>query len=167
MTNPNRKIRIIKVTINIGCGESGEKLERAKKLIEQLINKKAVVTTTHGRTTFGMAKGRPIGVKITLRGEAAKDFLKKALSARDAKLPSRCFDEQGNFAFGVREHIDLPGVRYDPDIGIFGMDVCVTLERPGFSISRARIPRCVGHAHRISSEEAREWAIANLGVKVE
>ncbi len=156
-----------KVTLNIGCGESGEKLERAKKLIEKLSGKKVVVTTTHGRTTFGMAKGRPIGIKVTLRGKSALEFLNKALAARDSKLPGTCFDKQGNFAFGVREHIDMPGVRYDPDIGIFGMDVCVTLERPGYRISRVRIAHTIGHNHRITSDEAQDWAVKNLGVKVE
>ena len=167
MTNPNRAIKIAKITINIGCGESGEKLERAKKMLEHLTERKVAVTTTHGRTTFGMAKGRPIGVKVTLRGKEAIEFLKKALDALDSKLPARCFDGQGNFAFGVREHIDLPGVRYDPDIGIFGMDVCVTLERPGFSVGRASISHKVGHSHRITAEDARHWAIQQLNVKVE
>lgn len=167
MANPNREIRISKVTVNIGCGESGEKLERAKKLLEALTGRKAVITITHGRTTFGMAKGRPIGVKVTLRGPTAIDFLKKALASRDDKLPTRCFDGQGNFAFGVREHIDLPGVRYDPDIGIFGMDVCVTLERNGYSVGRRRIARPVGRVHRINPADAAQWAASNFGVKVE
>jgi large subunit ribosomal protein L5 len=158
---------VAKVTINIGCGEAGEKLERAKKLLEKLTGRKVVVTTTHGRTTFGMAKGRPIGIKITLRGKPAIDFVNKALESRDMKIPVRCFDKQGNFAFGVKEHIDLPGIRYDPDIGIFGMDVCVTLERPGFGVSRARIPHKIGKEHRITATEASDWAVANLGVKVE
>lgn len=165
--NPNRTIRIAKVTVNIGCGESGEKLERAKKLIEKLSGKKVVVTTTHGRTTFGMAKGRPIGIKVTLRGKAAAEFLGKALASRDSKVPGKCFDKQGNFAFGVREHIDMPGVRYDPDIGIFGMDVCVTLQRPGFRVSRVRIAHAIGQNHRITPSEAMEWAKSNLGVQVE
>lgn len=156
-----------KVTINIGCGEAGEKLERAKKLLEKLTGRKVVVTTTHGRTTFGMAKGRPIGIKITLRGKPAIDFVNKALESRDMKIPARCFDKQGNFAFGVKEHIDMPGIRYDPDIGIFGMDVCVTLERPGFGVNRARISHKIGKEHRITATEASDWAVANLGVKVE
>lgn len=164
--NPNCTIRIAKVTINIGCGESGEKLERAKRLLERLTGRKVVVTKTHGRTTFGMAKGRPIGVKVTLRGSSAAEFLAKALAARDSKLPARCFDRQGNFAFGVREHIDLPGVRYDPDIGIFGMDVCVTLERSGFRTARKRPAHKIGQRHRITAREACDWAASALAIKV-
>ena len=121
--NPMKNIRIEKITLNIGCGEAGEKLDKAKKLLEVLTNKKVVITTTHDRTSFGMAKGRPIGCKITLRGKDAEEFLKKALDAVDLKLSKNIFDKQGSFSFGVKEHIDIPGVRYDPQIGIFGMDV--------------------------------------------
>jgi large subunit ribosomal protein L5 len=163
--NPMRNIRIEKVTLNIGCGESGEKLEKAKKLLTVLTEKKIVVTKTHDRTSFGMAKGRPIGCKITLRRKSAEDFLNKALTAVDFKLPKRAFDKQGSFSFGVREHIDIPGVKYDPEIGIFGMDVCVTLERPGFRVKRKKNPHVIGKKHLITPEDAMEWA--NKSYKVE
>ncbi len=164
--NPMKNIHIEKVTINIGCGESGEKLERAKKLVEKLTNKKILTTKTHGRTTFGMAKGRPIGIKVTLRGKQADEFLKKALDAVDFKLPERVFDRQGNFSFGIKEHIHISGVKYDPEIGIFGMDVSVTLERPGFRTKRKRISHRVGKSHLIKPEEAREWLVKNYNVEV-
>lgn len=145
--NVMRDIRIEKLTINIGCGESGEKLERARKLLEKIVNKKAVLTRTTKRTTFGTAKGRPIGVKITLRGKDALEFLKKAFEAVDLKLPEGIFDTQGNFSFGIKEYIDLPGVRYDPEFGIYGMDVSVTLERRGFRVKRKRIAYSIGKNH--------------------
>src|SRR3990170_4419903 len=100
--NAMREIRISKITINIGVGEAGEKLEKAQKLLERLVNKKIVVTRTHTRTTFGTPKGRPIGVKTTLRGKDAEEFLKKALEANDKKLPQSVFDLQGSFSFGVK-----------------------------------------------------------------
>jgi large subunit ribosomal protein L5 len=161
-----RNIRIEKVTVNIGAGEAGEKLEKAKKMLEKLVNKKIVVTRTHSRTTFGTPKGKPIGVKVTLRGKEAEEFLKKALEARDKKLPPRVFDAQGNFSFGIKEHIDIPGVKYDPDIGILGMDVCVTLGRPGYRIERKSIPSKIGRTHRISQEETIKWISEKFGVEV-
>lgn len=161
-----RTIRVEKLTLNIGCGEAGEKLERAKKLLELLTGRKAVTTQTRSRTTFGTAKGRPIGVKVTLRGKAAGEFLRRTLAAVEGKLLDRCFDAQGNLSFGIKEHIDLPGVRYDPEIGIYGMDVCVTLERPGFRVKRKRLGRQL-RKHRIGPGEAREFMIKTFGVVVE
>jgi large subunit ribosomal protein L5 len=167
MMNSMKEIRLEKVTINIGAGEAGPKLEKAKKLLEKLTQKKILVTKTHKRTTFGVAKKRPIGVKVTLRGESAKEFLSNALKSLDNKLESSCFDRNGNFSFGVREYIHLPGVRYDPDIGILGMDVCVTLERPGFRIKRRKIMRKpIGKSHRISPEEAKEWVKNEFEVEI-
>jgi len=164
--NPMQNIRIEKITINIGCGESGEKLEKAKKMLETLTNRKIVITKTHKRTTFGMAKGRPIGCKVTLRGKDAEEFFKKALDAVDKKLPENVFDSQGNFSFGIKEHIDIPGVKYDPEIGIFGMDVCVTLERPGFKVKRKKLSHKIDKKHLIKPEEAKEWVIKNYGVEL-
>ena len=119
-----------------------------------MIRKKVVITKTRSRTKFGMAKGRPIGCKITLRGKDADDFLKRAFEAADNKISKKSFDKLGNLSFGVKEHIDVPGVNYDPDIGIFGMDVTVTLERPGYSVKRKKISHKVGKKHLITPEEA-------------
>ncbi|MCK4336034.1 MAG: 50S ribosomal protein L5 [Candidatus Aenigmarchaeota archaeon] len=156
--NPMREIKLEKVTINIGAGEAGPKLEMAKKLLEKLSEGKVVVTKTHKRTTFGVAKKKPIGVKITMRGERAKEFLRNVLKANENRISPEQFDNNGNFSIGVKEYINLPGIKYDPEIGIIGMDVCVTLERPGFRVKKRRIrPKKVGNKHRITNEEAKEW----------
>jgi large subunit ribosomal protein L5 len=82
------------------------------------------------------------------------------------KLSKNVFDAQGSFSFGVKEHIDIPGVRYDPEIGIFGMDVCVTLERPGFRVKRKRMKSKIGKEHLIKPEEALEWTSKSYGVEI-
>lgn len=164
--NIMKEIRIEKVVINIGCGEAGEKLEKAKKLLAMLTGKIVVVTKSKKRSTFGIPKGRAIGVAVTLRGEDAKKFLERALDANGHKLKTTVFDTQGNFSFGVHEHIGLAGVKYDPEIGIYGMDVAVRLERRGYRVARKSRPNRVGKDHRIKPEEAREWAVQKLGVKV-
>ncbi|HDD72351.1 MAG TPA: 50S ribosomal protein L5, partial [Candidatus Bathyarchaeota archaeon] len=70
--------------------------------------------------------------------------------------------------FGIREHIDIPGTKYDPKVGIFGMDVCVSVERPGYRIMRRK--RCrtkIPRKHRVSREEAIRFIEEKFNVKVE
>jgi large subunit ribosomal protein L5 len=164
--NPMREIRIAKIVVNIGCGEAGEKLDRAKRLLKGLVNKDVCTTRTTGRTTFGMPKGRELGTKVILRNEDAEKFLKRAFVAVENKINKNVFDKQGNFSFGVKEHIAFPDVRYDPEIGIYGMDVCVVLERNGFRVSRKRNGGRVGKSHRITSAEASEWIVNKFDVKL-
>jgi large subunit ribosomal protein L5 len=165
--NPMRAIRLDKLTLNIGVGEAGPGIEKAKALLEKLSQAKVVVTKTHKRTTFGGTKGRPIGVKVTLRGKGAMELLGSLLQAADSRLRPGQFDSNGNFSFGIREYINIPGFKYDPDIGILGMDVCVTLMRPGFRVSRRRLmPGRIGKSQRITPEEAQGWVINGFKVKV-
>lgn len=157
-----------KITLNIGVGEGGEKLSKAESLLERLTGQKPFRSLAK-RTIreFGMRKGEPVGVKVTLRGERAEEMLRKLLQAVDNRLSSTCFNGSGNFSFGIKEYIDLPGVKYDPQIGMFGMDVCVTLERPGYRIKRRkRQPRKVSPSHAITREEAIKFATEKLGITV-
>lgn len=164
--NPMREIRIEKVTLNMGCGGDKNKLERAQKLLEKITGQKPFVTRTRKRTTFGMARKKPIGVKVTLRKERAEKFLKDALSAVDNELKENQINDN-NFSIGIKEYIDLPGVEYDPEVGMMGMDVSVTLERPGFRVKRRKIKTSkVGKKHLISKRETIEWLKKNFGVKI-
>jgi len=165
--NPMREIRIEKVTLNIGCGSDREKLERAQKLMEKLTGRKVVITKTRKRTTFGMARNRPIGVKVTLRGKEAEEFLKKVFEAVGNQIKASQFDEFGNFSIGIKEYIDIPGTKYDPSIGLLGMDVCVTLERPGYRVKKRKLKKSkIGKKHIVTKEEAIEWLKQKFGVNV-
>jgi large subunit ribosomal protein L5 len=165
--NPMKRIMLDKLTLNVGAGEAGPKLEKGAALLEKISESKVVTTRTHKRTTFGPAKGRPIGAKVTLRGKPAMELLDRLLQAVDRRIRPGQFDRNGNFSFGIQEYIHIPGIKYDPDIGILGFDVCITLRRPGFRVSRKRIrPGKVGKSHRIRPEEAQEWAKQNFQVNV-
>ena len=166
--NKMRNIRLEKLTLNVGAGEAGPTLEKGKLMLEKITSKKVVITHAHKRNTFGVPKAKAIGVKVTLRGNGAIEVLKQLLSAVDNKIKAKQFDRNGNLSFGVHEYINIPGMKYDPDIGIMGFDVCVTLERPGFRVKkRALRPGKVGKSHRITPEEAIEWTKKNLGIEVE
>lgn len=162
-----RDVVLEKVSINIGVGERGERLEKAKSLIEKITKKKPIETKAKKRNpVFKLQEGLPIGVKVTLRKNEAKEFLLKALKARKFKLSENCFDKFGNFAFGIHEYIDFPGVKYDADIGMFGFDVCVSLTRKGRRVEKRRIKKSsIGKKHRLTKEDGIEFA-KSLGVSV-
>ncbi|HHO57213.1 MAG TPA: 50S ribosomal protein L5 [Thermoplasmatales archaeon] len=166
--NPMREIKIEKVVVNIGVGEGGERLRKAEKVVEMITGKKPVQTISKGTNRdFGIRKGMPIGCKVTLRKKDAEEFLKKALWVRNNKLPEWSFDEEGNFSFGITEHTDFEGMKYDPEIGIFGMDICVTLERNGYRIKRRKLRKTkIPHRHRITREEAMEFMKSKFNVEV-
>jgi len=167
--NPMLKPRIEKVVVNISVGKSGEPLERASKVLEMLTGQKPCKRKAKKTIRdFGIRKGEPIACLVTLRKENATEFLKKAFAAIDNKLSKRCFDKHGNFSFGIKEHIEIPGVKYDPELGIFGMDVCVSLCRPGNRIKYRRIERKkrVGKHHKLTPEEAMLFIKELTGVEI-
>ncbi|RZP08450.1 MAG: 50S ribosomal protein L5 [Candidatus Poseidoniales archaeon] len=151
---------ITKVTINIGVGEGGQRLQLAEKVLEVLTGMKPVRTlATQTNRDLGTRRGAPIGCKVTIRGEEEiQKFLKDAFWVRQNALPSYNFDSQGNLSFGISDYTDFPKQKYDPDIGIFGMDVNVVLERPGHRVSRRRQRSArVGLKHRVGREESKLW----------
>ena len=167
-SNPMRAVHVEKVTVNIGIGSPGERLEFAKALLERLTRRKPVETQAKRREpVFKLRPGLPIGTKVTLRGKLASEFLEKALSARKRTLPEHSFDNYGNLSFGVPEYIDFPGAKYDPKIGMMGFDVCVTLSRAGRRVGLRRIASAsVGkYHHRISGAEARQFMQDKFSVK--
>ncbi|MEM2929357.1 MAG: 50S ribosomal protein L5 [Thermoproteota archaeon] len=153
--NPMRRIRIEKVVVNICPGKPGEPLEKAKHVLALLTGAKPA--ERRARKTikeFGVRRREAIAAIVTLRGSKAEDFLKRALSAVGGKVEASSF-QNGVFSFGVKEHIQFPGVKYDPKTGVLGMDVCVKLCRPGFRVMyRRRRRSSVGRAQRVTREEA-------------
>lgn len=165
--NRMREIRIEKITLNISTGGEGDKLAKAEKVLGSLTGRKPVRTLAKRAREFGVRTGIPIGCKVTLRGEAAEEFLKRAFEAVERVIKEAAFDNEGNFSFGIKEHIDIPGVKYDPEVGIFGMDVCVTPCRLGYRIKhRCRKRHRIPAAHRVTREEVISFVSQRFGVEV-
>ncbi len=143
----------------MGVGESGEKLVKAETLLERLTNRKPVRTVSkHKIPAWKLRKRDPIGCKVTLRGEEAENFLRDCFKAVDNEIKISNFDNEGNLSFGIHEYIDFPKMKYDPDIGIFGVDVSVTMERPGYRIKRRKLmKRKIPVRVRITREESIEF----------
>ncbi len=167
--NPMYKPRLAKVVVNISVGAATERLGKAIKVLEELTGQKPVPRRAK-RTIkdFGIRKGENIAAKVTLRGERAAQFLRKALEAVGYRIKASSFDDYGNVSFGIKEHIMIPGVKYDPEIGVFGMDVAVTIERPGYRILRRKRMRKkhLPRRHRVSREEAMLYLHKEFGVEI-
>jgi len=163
-----RTIKVEKVTLNIGTGEPGDKLEKARKLLNAISGMKAVPTVTQKRIpTWKVRPGLAIGCKVTIRGEKAKELLKRLLQGMDNVLDESKFDNQGNVSFGIKEYLDVPGLKYDADVGVIGFDVAVTLQRSGFRIRRRILKkRRIPKKHKISREEAIEFMKKEFNIKV-
>lgn len=162
------KPKIRKVTVNIAVGKSGEPLEKAVKVIEQLTGQKSVKRNAKKTLRdFGIRKGEPIACVVTLRKEKAVGFLAKAFQAVDNKISKDCFDNNGNFSFGIKEHIEIPGTKYSPELGIFGMDVSVSLGRAGYRVKeRRRAKSTIGKSHLLTPEEAMVFVRDSLKVEI-
>lgn len=167
--NSMKNIRIEKITLNIGAGKDQTRLEKGLVLLNTIANTTPIKTITQKRIQeWGLRPGLPIGCKLTLRKDKAIKMIPRLLDAVDNRLNERQFDNNGNIAFGIHEYIEIPGVKYDPKIGIMGLEVCVTLERPGYRIKRRRLlTRKIPTRHRISKQEAIDFMAKNFNTKVE
>ena len=167
--NVMRKIRISKLTVNIGAGKEQANLKKAISVLKSITGKEPVKTITQKRiAAWGIRPGLPIGCKLTLRKKQVPELLNRLLNARDNILSEKCFDDLGNISFGIKEHIDIPGTNQDPKIGILGLQASITLERfGGFRIKKRRTDkRKIGHNHKITKKEAIDFMKNNYSVKI-
>jgi large subunit ribosomal protein L5 len=166
--NKMQTIFIDKVVINIGVGEAGDKLIKAEKVIQLLTQRNPIQTLS--RTTnrdFGIRKKMPIGCLVTLRKGAAEEFLERAFWVKDNRITGYSFDNSGNFSFGIPDYTEFAEMKYDPEIGIFGMDISVTMKRSGFRISKRKLNRRkIPNRNRITPDEVKAFIKSRFKVEV-
>lgn len=163
-----RDLHVEKVVVNIGVGEAGERLVKAEKVLEMVTGQKPIETISKTvNRDLGIRQGMPLGCKVTLRGEAAEEFIRRALVIRERRVPEYSFDMEGNMSFGISDYTDFDGMKYDPEIGIFGMDISVVLRRPGNRVTqRALLRRRIPKSHRVDRAEAIEYMKETFDVQV-
>lgn len=146
-----RNVEMEKVVLNIGG--TGDDLEKGIKLLEIITGRKPARMKTMKRIpSLGVRPKLEVGAVVTIRKDAV-EFLKRMLVAIDNKLKKKQISEN-NFSFGIKEYIEIPGVEYQRDLGIRGLDVTAVFKRKGKrtgikKIRQGKIPK----KQKISKEE--------------
>ena len=128
--------RIIKITLNMGVGESvvdKKAMEGAVDDLTKIAGQKPIVTKARKSVAaFKIRDGWPIGCKVTLRRDRMYEFLDRLITVafprvRDFRgLSARALDGRGNFSVGFKEQIVFPEIDYDKVDTIRGLDVTIT-----------------------------------------
>lgn len=135
--NVMREIKIEKMILS--AGGQGDNLAKSKKLLEYLSKKKVQIIASNKRIPdFGVSPGMEVGVRVTIRGEDAESLLRRLLGALDNIMRKKQISEN-HFSFGLKEYIDIPGVEYQRDIGIKGLNITVVFTRSGMRVKRKKI----------------------------
>jgi large subunit ribosomal protein L5 len=125
--------RLRKIVINVGVGEALDNpkaLDHAVQDIATITGQKPVITRARKSIAgFKLREGRPIGVKVTLRGERMWAFLDRLCNValprqRDFRGVPDTFDGHGNFTLGLREQLIFLEIPYDSIDKIRGFEVC-------------------------------------------
>lgn len=162
-----REVRLNKVTVNIGIGDNEDRFQNAKALLEKLTGRIAVATKSKHRVPeLKVRKGQVIGAMVTLRNKEASELLKRALDANNNTVYESSV-ANNSINFGVSEYIYFSGVKYDPKIGMLGLNVNGSFGRRGKRVeTRKRGARKVSSSHRdVSKEEIMEFMKERYGAK--
>ena len=149
--NKSREIKIEKVVLSMGG--TGDALDKGVKLLKLITGRTPSKMRSRKRIpTLGVRPKLEVGAVVTIRKDV-HETLKRMLSAVDNKLRKRQISVN-NFSFGIKEYIEIPGVEYQREIGIIGLDVTVVFKRHGRRVGIRKIKRGkVPARQRIMPEE--------------
>jgi large subunit ribosomal protein L5 len=133
--NINQVSRIEKIVINIGEGAANENpklLDGAVNDLVRISGQKPVITRAKKSVAnFKLREERPIGTKVTLRGERMWALLDRLINIalpriRDFRgVSPDTFDGRGNYTIGLREQIMFPEIPYDQIDRVRGLEITI------------------------------------------
>jgi len=164
MAKDMREIKIDKVVLNVGG--VGEKLDKGYILLEKVSGRKPVkVRATKRIPTWSVRPGLEVGTKVTLRGNAAVEILKKLLPAIDNALKERQI-QNNFFSFGIHEYIEIPGMEYIREVGIMGFEITCTFTRAGKSVEKKKVKRGKSKRLVVQKQEVEEFLKKKFGTEI-
>ena len=136
MKNVNEVPKLKKIVLNMGLGEDvikdKKKLESAVEDLKLISGQMPIVTKSKKAiANFKIKENMPIGCKVTIRKKRMYEFVDRLINialprAKDFQgLSTKSFDGEGNYTFGIKEHIIFPEIDYDKVDKIRGMDVTI------------------------------------------
>jgi large subunit ribosomal protein L5 len=148
--NPMQEIKIEKVVLSVGG--VADNLEKGVKLLKLISGKTPCKTSSQKRIpSWGVRPGLHLGAVVTVRKEAI-EILKKLLLAIENNLRKKQINEN-NFSFGIKEYLEIPGMEYQREIGIMGLDVTVMFKRNGRRVKLRKVKRNKIPRRQIISKE--------------
>ena len=126
---------ITKVVVNSGVGftlKNKDLLAKVKKDIaaitgQQPATRKARISVAG----FDIRAGMPVGIQVTLRGDAAYNFLAKLFNIvlprlRDFRgIKKNGFDQNGNYTLGIGEHTVFPEIDMAKSAKSQGLEITI------------------------------------------
>jgi len=166
MPNKMQEVEMEKLVLSFGGVK--DELEKGYKLLKKISKEKPSRRLTSKRIPgFGIRPEMEVGCMVTLRGEKAKNLLKRLLASVDNKMKKKQI-AKNQFGFGIKEYIEIPGEEYDREIGMIGFNVVLVFSRKGKRVSIKKIKRGrLPERHHVTQDEIIKYMKENFNVRVE
>lgn len=128
--------QVVKVCVStrVSEGKSGQEstqnMDAAIKELAIIVGQRPAITRARKSiATFNIREGMPIGVRTTLRGARAWEFIDRLFNValpriRDFRgLERSSFDGRGNYSIGIDDHLIFPELGYDDVQGQRGLNI--------------------------------------------
>nr|QBM01249.1 50S ribosomal protein L5 [uncultured archaeon] len=161
--NIMRTVKIDKVVLSVGG--TGEELEKGMKLLKVITDKNPSKRKSRKRIpSLGVRPNLEVGAMVTLR-KNFEEILGKTLAAVNNTMRKKQVVEN-HFSFGIHEYIEIPGIEYQRDIGIIGLDITVVFKRTGKRVGIRKIKTGrVSKKQAITKEEIIKFMEENFSTK--